>query len=182
MAQPLEHTIFYWKSQKGFLPVREASQFPQKPESWRKGSPTADTRTKLRVQSIPARVSGDSQLSRLASTACSKLLIDTHQYELHIDRSINTQRLSLALPHISSASSLGQNITKLHIPSDVRIFSATIKDCNTVVLVMTMDAVTYYFAYFPILSSNYFDNTWKWVHAIHWKFFICLFEGKNVSA
>lgn len=40
----MQHTSFYWKSQKGFLLVRETSQFPQKLESWRKGSPAADTR------------------------------------------------------------------------------------------------------------------------------------------
>lgn len=48
-------------------------------------------------------------------------------------------------------------------------FSATTKDANVVVLMMIMDAITYYVVYFPILSSNYFDNIYTWVRAIHWK-------------
>lgn len=158
----MQDTIFYWKSWKGFLPVRDCSQFPQKLESRRKGSPTADTRTSLRLQSVPAGFQETINYQELASTAHS---------ELH--RRI--AKVSLALPHLSSAPSLNQNIRKLHIPSDAGKFSATTKDSNAVVLVMTMDAITYYVAYFPILSSNYFDNIYKWVHAIHWKFLIFLF-------
>ena len=154
----MQGTIFYQKSWKGFLPVRECSIFPQKLDSQRKGSPTADTRTSLRLQSIPAGFQETISYQELASTACS---------ELH--RGI--ANVSLALPRLSSAPSLNQNI-RLHIPSDAGKYSATTKDSNTVVLVMTMDAITYYVAYFPILSSNYFDNVSKWVHAILWQFLI----------
>jgi len=85
-------------------------------------------RTSLRPQNIPAAFQETITYQELASTARS---------ELH--RGI--AKVSLALPRLSSAPSLNQNIKRLHIPSDAGKFSATTKDSNTVVPVMTMDAI-----------------------------------------
>lgn len=107
-----------WKPCKGFLAVRDCSQFPQKLESQRNGPCTADMRTSLRLQNIPAGFQETFYHREPASTA-------------HRGLHRGITKASLASSHLPGALSLKQDERRVHIPAGAGKFSASTRESNT---------------------------------------------------
>lgn len=157
----MQDTIFYRKSWQDFLPVRDCSEFPQKLKSWGKDLP---------LQTWNLVLDWKTLWQNFRRQLVIKNWLLQHS-EWH--------RGIMCKGTIGIASSFQCIITKPKYKKTLysircrKIFSYY-QGLQWVVLVMRMDAITYV-ADLPILSSNYFDNIYKWVHTIHWEILIFLF-------